>query len=914
MAQHSVEIDRNGLTINGKPFYILSGCVHYFRWPRAEWRPLLEQARWAGLNTIDTVIPWNRHEPEPGRFDFSEEADLGAFLDLCHELGLYAIVRPGPYICAEWENGGIPAWLTAQGTLRLRTDDPPFLDATLRWFDTLMPILAPRQLSRGGPIILCQVENEHWASGVYASDTHQDSLAQAAIDRGMAVPQYTCMGAMNGWPEFRNGWSGIAEKLVATRAVWPDNPLIVSELWSGWFDNWGASQQTRKSPAKLDVTLHQLTAVGCSGFSHWMWAGGTNFGYWGGRTVGGDTIHMATTYDYDAPIDEFGALTPKAHVARRHHLFLASFGAELAPVLADAVPGGMRVLAPAAVRGRSEGGAEPYRTVRAGPTAPAAWRDFCCTYLQNSGLEGATYQVFTPAGAHLSVDVEPTGIRPIFANLPLGDTGVQIAHHTGRLLGFWPGAASNLLVIYGLGGEQGELALRFGDAALEKELSDSDPAVRAELNGATLTLRYWLTSFGSQVDVQYGDRTLTVLLLPQERAETFTIEEDDTPAAGTAGAPSPPTYLPLSVALVAEAHATDGWTPIAKPQPLEQLGCAYGYGWYRAELELDAPLNEMVIAPWLSDRGLLLHNGAPLGTLGVDPAGPVYTLPLHLPAGNHDLRLLADNLGRFNYGVNLGERKGLLDTLYLGGAQEDISTGWSALWQEVQFAGEAVANIKPWAVRPDAVDVDLGAFAFAGPSVWLLREIDVQPGRRSIVHITGDRNSGGFFVNGTAVERFSRHRSGGVLKTDITDLLRPGARNVLALNILNYAGAPWRATLASYDPARPLAARWSFRSHVSAVQNAKGKMQPTPGQPAFYTATFAREALPERLGALRLRVGGLVKGQIWLNAHNIGRFWQIGPQEDYKLPVSWLSEQNELRIFAEAGSADEVVLIAEARL
>jgi Beta-galactosidase len=124
------------------------------RWPCAEWRPLLEQARWAGLNTIDTVIPWNRHEPQPGEFDFSDEADLGAFLDLCHELGLKVIVRPGPYICAEWENGGLPAWLTASGHLHLRTDDPAFRDAVLRWFDVLMPILVPRQHTRGGPGIL----------------------------------------------------------------------------------------------------------------------------------------------------------------------------------------------------------------------------------------------------------------------------------------------------------------------------------------------------------------------------------------------------------------------------------------------------------------------------------------------------------------------------------------------------------------------------------------------------------------------------------------------------------------------------------------------------------------------------------------------------------------------------------------
>ncbi|NNJ12529.1 beta-galactosidase, partial [Chloroflexales bacterium ZM16-3] len=845
----SVAVMREGVVIDGRPIFLLSGCVHYFRWPRAEWRPLLEQARWAGLNTIDTVIPWNFHAPRPGEHNFSGDADLGAFLDLCAELGLYAIVRPGPYICAEWDNGGLPAWLTAGGDLRLRTDDPGYMAAVARWFDALMPVLAPRQITRGGPIILCQIENEHWASGVYASDDHQSSLAQAAIVRGIDVPQYTCMGAMSGWPEFRNGWSGIAEKLVQTRAIWPENPMIVSELWSGWFDNWGASLQTRKSPAKLDITLHQLTAVGASGFSHWMWAGGTNFGYWGGRTVGGDTIHMTTSYGYDSPITEYGELTPKALVARRHHLFLQCFGAALAPVLADAAPGGMTVIAPAAVRGRSEGGAAPYRTVRAGPSAPAAWRDFCCTYLHNPGLEGATYQVFLPnGGPHLSVDVEPTSIRPIFASLPLGDTGAQIAYHSGRILGFWPasendessGERQDTLIIYGQMGEQGVLGLRSTDEDLAMYIDASDQAARARIDGDTLHIHYWLSDFGSEVYVHFGERVLTIQLMAQEQAELWesgvgsresgvgsresgvgsresgvgSRESGVSLPTPNPQPPAPTLTLPMERLSALEVSDLDGWQEIAAPTAMERLGCDYGYGWYRAELDLDAPMKTTIIAPDLSDRARVLLNGVDIGWLGVDIDGPRYTLPLSLGAGRHELRILADNLGRFNYGVKLGERKGLLDTLYLGGAQEDISGGWVALWQEVQFAGEAVANVKPWAVRPDAANVHLGRFAFAGPSVWLLRTVHAEPGRRYLIHITGDRNSGGLFVNGAAVERFSRHRSGGVLRADITDLLRPGT-NVLALNILEYAGAPWRATLASYDPARPLEARWSFRGGVS---------------------------------------------------------------------------------------------------
>lgn len=934
----SVTIDRDGLHLNGEPFYLLAGCLHYFRWPRAEWRPLLEQAHWAGLNTIDTVIPWNRHEPHPGVFDFADEADLGAFLDLCHELGLKVIVRPGPYICAEWENGGLPAWLSADPSIRLRVDSEGYLGAALHWFDQLLTILVPRQYPRGGPIILCQIENEHWASGVYGHDAHQQTLARALRERGIEVPLYTCMGATPGWPEFRNGWSGIAEKLVQTRSLWPDNPMIVSELWSGWFDSWGASLQTRKTPAKLDMTLHQLTAVGCAGFSHWMWAGGTNFGFWGGRTVGGDLVYMTASYDYDAPVSEYGELRAKALVARRHHLFLGSLGAQLAPVLANAVPGGLQVIAPAAVSGRSEGGAVPYRTVRAGPNTPAPWHQFQASFLFNPGLETQSYQVFLDEPArHLVVEVEPASIRPIFARLPLA-AGIELVCHSGRILGCWHHADHHLLIVYGPPGEQGELELALPGLGAPLALSRADAALRPTLAGQTLQLRYRVIEPGASLTLHGPEGRLLLHVLSSEAAAHCSILPDGSlHTAPPAPAPRPqpiiPTTddaalpeavlgvvlpsvaihnpqskiqnglsLPLERLAVDELSSDTGWHPLAAPLPLEQLGCDRGYGWYRAELELAAPLEETLIAPWLSDRAHVFMDGTELGVLGVDPAGPRYALPLRLDAGRHELRILADNLGRFNYGSGLGEAKGLRDTLYLGGAAADLSAGWVALWQEAVFAGETIAGARPASVRPDAADVHLGHLAFSVPSLWLLRTIDVPAGHHALLHLSGDRSSGALFVNGVAIERFSRHRSSGPIKRDITALLRPG-QNVLALNLQGYGGAPWRATLVTYDASRPLPARWSFRDGVS-----PGPGTPAPSGPAFYRARFAAGAL-RSARTLRLVPAGLHKGQIWLNGRNLARFWQIGPQEAYKLPPSWLHEHNELLIFAETGHAEHVTLL-----
>jgi hypothetical protein len=922
MAQQ-ISVGREGLQVHGKPFYLLSGCIHYFRYPPAEWRDILLKARAAGLNTVDSVIPWNLHEPEEGRFVFEGEADLAAWLDLCTELGLYAIVRPGPYICAEWENGGLPAWLTARADA-LRVDDPAYLAATLRWFERLFPLLVPRQASRGGPIILCQIENEHWASGRYGNDLHQTTLAHMAEELGMDVPQYTCMGGMRGYVEFRNGWNNIAEKLVQTRAAWPDNPMIVSELWSGWFDSWGASRHSHKSAASLERVLQQLTAVGCSGFSHWMFAGGTNFGFWGGRTVGGDAIHMTTSYDYDALVGEYGELREKYYVARPHHLLLGTLGAELSRVLADARPGGPTVIGQAAVPGRSAGGGGAFRSVRASPAAPERWRDFTAVFLDNAATDGLAVQVFhqQPA-ARLSVDVEPLAIKPLFARLPLGQGGLFLDYHSSRLLGFWQQEMRDVLVFHGAPGEVGLCQLRY----------EHEPP---------LLLRYWIGARPTLRRERLGQREVLVVLLTTARAQRWwpladgrflcgpdlVVEDQDAlrvawgalepyevditgvlrvfslPMQSEEMQVAPPLAgrAPLASALtwerqaVAEREGSQGWQAIPQPLAFEALGNYLGYGWYRAELELAEDIHTTLLAPQLRDRARVLLDGADLGWLGVHPWGSRYELELDLGRGGHELRLCVDNLGRFNYGSNTGEQKGLFDTLYLGGRQHNIAGGWVALWQEAVFAGEALALARPEAVRPDGEDVDLGNFAFSGPSVWLLRAFEARAGYRYMLRLTGDRNPGALFVNGVAVARFSRHRSGGLIEAQLDEVVRPGW-NVIALNIQGYAGFPWTALLLEWQASEALEARWSFRAGL------------TPGAAAagvglcFWRARFDYDATTQGAGPFALELHGLSKGQLWINGRNLGRYWQsVGPQERTKLPASWLQPRNELLVFDEEGA------------
>lgn len=893
-----ITVTRNGILIDGKPLFLLAGQLHYFRWPRAEWRDLLVQARDAGLNTIDTVIPWNLHEPVEGTFDFSDYADLPGYLDLIHELGLYAIVRPAPYICAEWENGGFPAWLTARLTgngLPLRTTDPAFVEPALRWFDRLIPLLAERLIDRGGPIILVQIENEHWASGVYGHDAYQEQQAAAMQARGITVPFYTCMGAGRRWPEFRNGWNGIAQKLVQTRQAWPDNPMIVSELWSGWFDDWGSSRHNGKTAASLDWTLHELLAVGASGYSHWMWAGGTNFAHWGGRTVGGDTIHMTASYDYTAPVDEYGQPTEKFYVARRHHLLAGTLGPQLSRLLADAAPGGATVIAPKPVPGRAGGGSQPLRVAKNGA--------FAAVFLQNPSLDRQSNQVFFPAWdnlppVHLVVEVEAGSIKPLFANLSLGEHGLLLRSHSLRLLGFWPGDEADTLALYGFEGEAAQVELAVPPGSRWTVLDAEDEQV--EVDGRRLVVRTWISHRPRHLRVAVNGRPLRLALLTQFLAERWDPAAEMRFVANTALERPACPPLPLDNWQWLDLHertAEEGWQPIPAPQPLELLGCPLGYGWYRVEVDLPAARETTLAAPWLADRAVVFVDGERAGVLGIDPDGARLTLPLALAPGRHDIRLLADNLGRFNYGSNTGERKGLLDTLYWGGVQQDISGGWTALWQEAVFAGEALANAKPAHVRPDAEDVHLGHFAWSGPSVWLLREIDVPAGQRAVLTLTGDRNPGALFVNGQAVTRFSRHYGGGYIKEDISALLRPGV-NVLALNIHDYAGAPWTASLLTYDPDQALNAAWDFRSGVTPAASPAAPPA-SPQRAGFWRCRFPYDPAEHGAGPFKLVMGSLRKGQIWLNGRNVARYWQVGPQEFYKLPASWLERENELLVLEE---------------
>jgi beta-galactosidase len=319
---HHFAIEGDHFALDGKSFQIISGEMHYERIPREYWRDRLKKARSMGLNTISTYVFWNVHERMPGVYDFTGQNDVAAFIRMAQDEGLYVILRPGPYSCAEWDLGGFPAWLLADPGIVLRSNDEKFMAPAERWLARLGREVAPLQITRGGPIIAVQVENEYGSFGndkkylrrIYNA-LKNAGLGEALLytaDGGDQLPA----GTLPEVPAVVNFGPGEAKtEFAKLQKFRPGVPLMSGEYWDGWFDHWGekhhdtdAAQQAQE----LDWMLSQGYSVNL-----YMFHGGTSFGFMSGANWDHEKYEPdVTSYDYDSPVSESGALTKKFYAFR----------------------------------------------------------------------------------------------------------------------------------------------------------------------------------------------------------------------------------------------------------------------------------------------------------------------------------------------------------------------------------------------------------------------------------------------------------------------------------------------------------------------------------------------------------------------------------------------------------------------
>jgi beta-galactosidase len=317
MSSHTFAIQGDQFLLDGEPFQIRSGEIHYNRVPRAYWRDRLTKAKAMGLNTICTYVFWNEHEPEHGKWDFHGNRDVRAFVELAGELGLWVIVRPGPYVCSEWEWGGFPYWLATIPDIQIRQNNPEFLMLSDVYMRQAGKQLADLTITKGGPIILAQVENEY---GSFGSDhDYMEAIREQVVRAGFDCELFTsdgptsemlAGGTLPGVCSVINFGSRPEERFAEFSKFRQDVPRMCGELWFGWFDHWGEKhhitdleQQTRD--------LRWFMETGAS-FNLYMFHGGTNWGFMNGANwTGEDYRPDVSSYDYDSALPEDGRISAK---------------------------------------------------------------------------------------------------------------------------------------------------------------------------------------------------------------------------------------------------------------------------------------------------------------------------------------------------------------------------------------------------------------------------------------------------------------------------------------------------------------------------------------------------------------------------------------------------------------------------
>ncbi|MCX6377115.1 MAG: beta-galactosidase, partial [Armatimonadetes bacterium] len=397
-----VTYDAKSFIVGGRRVFLSSGAAHYFRSPRESWKDIITKAKLGGLNTIETYVAWNFHEYEERNYDFDGDRDLGRFLETIHDLGMYAIVRPGPYICAEWDFGGFPWWLATKKGIHFRTDDPIYLSYVDRWFDKLIPIIAERQFTRGGSVIAVQVENEYSIAGQdpEMAERYQGHLRDGMRARGIDVPLLTCAGGCSGTIECANAHRP-SELFPELRKRQPDMPLFSTEFWAAWYDVWGQEHRTRGGRDVYNETL-RIAAVGGSGYNYYMWHGGTNFGY--------STSYLQTTsYDIDAPLSEAAQFTVKGYWTKLAAQFLQT----VAPILTEA-----------------DGPAELGQPL---PEGVKAWvrraGDSAVVFFENTGTDSVTFGFEWEPAAIPEITLRPGEMRAVTISLRVG-ADIVLAYST----------------------------------------------------------------------------------------------------------------------------------------------------------------------------------------------------------------------------------------------------------------------------------------------------------------------------------------------------------------------------------------------------------------------------------------------------------------------------------------------------
>lgn len=887
----TLSFDGQSLILDGRRIWLVSGSIHYPRVPRELWHDRIRAARQAGLNCIDTYVFWNVHEPTPGRFRFEDDADLRAFVQLIEAEGMYCILRPGPYIDAACDFGGLPAWLIESGPRRLREHAraaPGYLEACSRYLSAVMAQVHDLQAtsSGGGPIVLMQAENQWCCHHPEQAQAYLREITRYLRENGCGVPITVSNNLWQFLDNTIDTWAGnehLAADLRQLRLVKPEAPPIVMGYWTGRPDHWGRPHQDPRDARRLLHGLAQVLAAGGQ-YNLEMFHGGTNFATMGGRSATGPDAFVTTSFDCAAPLREHGGRGPKYDAVKRISTFASQFGQVLAHLTA----------APPHVAVAPNGADHALSVIH-----QRGAQGHLVMLLRSATDRTRSTELLLPNGETLPVPLGREGV----AWLLLGTNLQGVAELTHANLCPWAFLGRRMLVLFGPAGADGLVSIN-GATIQVKVPTRREPLVQPFEQLTLVVLNE------EQIDAACpdGERLLIGVdgldarnqPVPRSGWHTMTTVELDgglhSQASQLPRAPRAPRLARWQQ--VVPTGLLDGTSPsyrrIQEPAHLAALRAAGGYGWYR--LTLAASGRERVLVAESADRLHFYRDGALERVVGVGPGardGP------QSPLGAGKTVVLADNLGRFSHGWRLGERKGLfghvlavrkirlaapkvLDML----APDPAEVG--GFFAGLRYGDHPPAQALAWRFRPsgrrpvvlDIQDLPVRVMILVNRKPLDMYDPAQSAGRGRWVLQVGEHITGG--QNELRLARFDMH-DGAALHGRHVNLYQ------------------CTATLSDGEP-------WAFAPWTLPTESAFEPLT-TPGAslPTWFRCTFRASGASVPLW---LEPRGMSKGQIYLNGRNVGRYFAatasgaaVGPQRLYHLPDPWLraGEANVLMLFDEHG-------------
>ncbi len=872
-----VTFDGRSFLVDGNRICLVSGSIHYFRVPSELWRDRLIKAKRAGLNCVCTYVAWNFHEPEEGVWKTEGDHDLAEFIRIADELGLYVILRPGPYICAEWDFGGLPGWLTAKTGMSVRNPSAAYTHYYDKYLANILPPLADLQVTRGGNIILIQNENEYYMDTVPDRLSYLEFISQLFRRAGFEVPIITCNcltePQVPDTIECVNTWSDCVGQIKRLRNMQDHAPALVTEFWDGWFDFWGSEHHTRDA---RETARRAMEVLGCGAqYNYYMWHGGTNFGFWGSRLVASDAAWQTTSYDYDAPLAEGGGLTDKYYYSRLPNLL----GRHMARWLGDSE--------------LADAGANLTDT----PDVLNAVGDRCrWAVVTNNGRDDiTTATVSLPDGKRVEVNLAPLGATAVPIGLQLTEKhNLDYANCTP--LGFF---GEKLLVLHAPTGWGAKVSINGN--VLEAAVSADEPVVieHRGLNVALLSseqaMRTWVMEeelligpdFVGETDEEIvpakGSQHVQVLSfggkLSRRKAAAGNGSRTNTPRLGKW---SRVAVCPEAVDAV---EAPEGWHALDRPRDVDKLGVHYGYCWYRIEFEEDRPRRRNLLLPECEDRATLFVNGKRVGLWGRGEEATRQPISVQVKKGRNVLVAMVDNMGRMSYGPKLGEPKGLFGHVW---DAKPITRKRFRMSKQENFSKRCVPRSMTW-VLPQLEQLPLQA-----------AELDISLKKPCPVHLSFSDlpHHVAVFCNNRLVGFYPAHRTNWG-EVSLSGHVKEG-KNLLRLLVWGDIDSKTLAgKIDLHELQHPISggANWSYRPW-GLPSGEEPKPDTVTGRPGWFSAKFKYTPCDQ---PLFVQLQGVRKGQLYLNGRNVGRFWTVGPQEWYYLPEPWLQEENELLLFEEQG-------------